>query len=96
MFGRMGVDAKVGGAAIPGWTVTALVFIPFAAGYFLSYLFRTINGVVSPRLASELGPMLMIALGARRGEASHASGGRINRAEPDKCSAAVGGSGTSR
>ncbi|UFZ02637.1 MFS transporter [Bradyrhizobium ontarionense] len=55
MFGRRVVDAKVGGAAIPGWAVVALVFMPFAAGYFLSYLFRTINGVVSDRLASELG-----------------------------------------
>ncbi|GLH77082.1 MFS transporter [Bradyrhizobium sp. SSBR45G] len=55
MFGRRGVDAKLGGAAIPGWAIVALVFMPFAAGYFLSYLFRTINGVVSERLASELG-----------------------------------------
>ncbi|CCD97187.1 conserved membrane hypothetical protein [Bradyrhizobium sp. ORS 375] len=29
--------------------------MPFAAGYFLSYLFRTINGVVSVRLAADLG-----------------------------------------
>ncbi|WP_257169679.1 MFS transporter [Bradyrhizobium sp. SRS-191] len=55
MFGRRGADAKVCGAAIPGWALVALVFMPFAAGYFLSYLFRTINGVVSERLASELG-----------------------------------------
>ena len=30
------------------------VFPPFAAGYFLSYLYRTINAVLSPYLAAEL------------------------------------------
>ena len=30
------------------------VFLPFAAGYFLSYLYRTINAVLSPYLAAEL------------------------------------------
>lgn len=31
------------------------VFIPFAFGYFLSYLFRTINAVIAPDLASDAG-----------------------------------------
>ncbi|MDE2441460.1 MAG: MFS transporter [Betaproteobacteria bacterium] len=31
------------------------LFLPFAAGYFLSYLFRTLNGVIGPVLAHELG-----------------------------------------
>jgi DNA-binding transcriptional LysR family regulator len=31
------------------------VFMPFAAGYFLSYLFRIINVSISPLLASEFG-----------------------------------------
>ena len=31
------------------------VFLPFVAGYYLSYLFRTINAAVSPALASEFG-----------------------------------------
>lgn len=31
------------------------VFLPFAAGYYLSYLFRTINASISPALASEFG-----------------------------------------
>ena len=31
------------------------VFIPFALGYFLSYLFRVVNAVLAPDLASELG-----------------------------------------
>ncbi len=31
------------------------MFLPFAAGYFLSYLYRTINAVLSPHLVAELG-----------------------------------------
>jgi MFS family permease len=31
------------------------VFLPFAAGYYLSFLFRTINASISPVLASEFG-----------------------------------------
>lgn len=33
----------------------ARIFIPFACGYFISYLFRTINAVISPKLTQELG-----------------------------------------
>jgi sugar phosphate permease len=32
-----------------------LVFLPFAAGYFLSYFFRTINAVIAGQLTAELG-----------------------------------------
>ena len=31
------------------------VFIPFALGYFISYLYRVVNAVLAPDLASELG-----------------------------------------
>jgi predicted MFS family arabinose efflux permease len=31
------------------------VLAPFAAGFFLSYLFRSVNAVVGPRLAAEIG-----------------------------------------
>ena len=31
------------------------LFLPFAAGYFLSYLYRTVNAVIGPVLARELG-----------------------------------------
>ena len=31
------------------------LFLPFAAGYFLSYLFRTVNAIIGPVLARELG-----------------------------------------
>jgi predicted MFS family arabinose efflux permease len=33
----------------------ATCFLPFAAGYLLSYVFRTVNAVVGPRIANELG-----------------------------------------
>lgn len=31
------------------------IFLPFALGYFLSYLYRTINAVLAPELAADLG-----------------------------------------
>ncbi len=31
------------------------VFLPFALGYFLSYLYRTVNAVLAPNLAADLG-----------------------------------------
>lgn len=31
------------------------VFLPFSAGYFLSYLFRNVNAVIAPRLIEDLG-----------------------------------------
>lgn len=39
----------------PPAAVALRVFLPFAAGYLLSYLYRTINAVLSPHLAAELG-----------------------------------------
>ena len=33
----------------------ARLFLPFAAGYYLSYLLRTVNAVISPDLTRELG-----------------------------------------
>src|SRR4030095_9050249 len=38
------------------WPKSAVVvFLPFAAGYFLSYLFRVINAVIARPLVDELG-----------------------------------------
>ena len=34
--------------------VFAIVLIPFGLGYFLSYLFRTVNVVIAPSLATDL------------------------------------------
>ena len=33
----------------------ARVFVPFALGYFLSYLVRVVNAVIAPDLVAELG-----------------------------------------
>ncbi|NQW10300.1 MAG: MFS transporter [Alphaproteobacteria bacterium] len=33
----------------------AVVFLPFAGGYFLSYLFRSTNAVIAPQLIAEIG-----------------------------------------
>ena len=41
---------------LPGITVAVLtVFLPFAGGYFISYLFRNVNAVIAPRLVEDLG-----------------------------------------
>jgi len=37
------------------WRLSVRVFLPFAAGYYLSYLFRTINALISNRLISDTG-----------------------------------------
>lgn len=37
------------------WRLIACVFLPFAAGFYLSYLFRNINAVIAGPLTSELG-----------------------------------------
>jgi MFS family permease len=36
-------------------TLTVIIFLPFAAGYLLSYLFRTVNALVAPDLTAALG-----------------------------------------
>lgn len=36
-----------------GWYRIARVFLPFAAGYYLSYLFRTINALIGSHLSSD-------------------------------------------
>ena len=42
-------------ASLSTWRLILSVFLPFAAGYYLAYLFRTINAAISPALASEFG-----------------------------------------
>ncbi len=39
----------------PTWRLIATVLLPFAAGYYLSYVFRTINALISGPLATEFG-----------------------------------------
>ena len=44
------------GSRMPaGFQVILVVFLPFGCGYYLSYLFRTINAVISENLTTELG-----------------------------------------
>ncbi|MBL8253669.1 MAG: MFS transporter, partial [Candidatus Competibacter sp.] len=40
--------------ALSSTAVAWRIFLPFAAGYFLSYLYRAINAALSPYLATEL------------------------------------------
>jgi predicted MFS family arabinose efflux permease len=54
------VDAASGPDAAPekllrGWRLIACVFLPFAAGFYISYLFRSINALISGDLTSDLG-----------------------------------------
>lgn len=43
-------------AALPtGLRLFARVFLPFAFGYFLSYLYRTVNAVIAPELTADVG-----------------------------------------
>jgi MFS family permease len=48
-------DTEVSQKSLPKWRLILSVFLPFAAGYYLAYLFRTINGAISPALASDFG-----------------------------------------
>jgi MFS family permease len=41
-------------ALAQNWRLIAAVFLPFAAGFYLSYLFRNINAVIAGPLTSEL------------------------------------------
>jgi type IV secretory pathway TrbF-like protein/sugar phosphate permease len=43
-----------GGIRLRAWRLILRVFLPFTAAFFLSYLFRTINAVISSELSSEL------------------------------------------
>ena len=43
-----------GGTRRQNWRIILRVFLPFTAAFFLSYLFRTINALISSELSSEL------------------------------------------
>lgn len=51
MVGRMSATAPPDGLT----RRIATVFLPFAGGYYLSYLFRSVNAVIAPQLVAELG-----------------------------------------
>lgn len=41
--------------ALPRRLLALRVFLPFAAGFFLSYLYRTVNAVIAPDIAADTG-----------------------------------------
>src|SRR5437660_3535862 len=43
-----------GGTRLQSWRLIFRVFLPFTAAFFLSYLFRTINALISSELSSDL------------------------------------------
>jgi type IV secretory pathway TrbF-like protein/predicted MFS family arabinose efflux permease len=45
---------QLAGIRLRGWRLILRVFLPFTTAFFLSYLFRTINAVISSELSSEL------------------------------------------
>jgi sugar phosphate permease len=49
--GRHDVQAD---STITGRSLWLRLFLPFAAGYFLSFLYRTVNAVIGPVLSGEL------------------------------------------
>ena len=46
-------EAAAGQPASP-WRTALVCFLPFAVGYFVSFIFRTINAVAGPDIAAEL------------------------------------------
>ena len=50
------MDSDISQKSSPSkWRLILSVFLPFVAGYYLAYLFRTINAAISPALASDFG-----------------------------------------
>jgi MFS family permease len=50
-----GPEQKVPANLVTNWSLIFRVFLPFVTGYFVAYLFRSINAVMALPLATELG-----------------------------------------
>jgi len=48
-------DSAAGRGGLSGPRIVATVLLPFGLGYYLSYLYRTMNAVLAPQLVAELG-----------------------------------------
>lgn len=48
-------QAEPAPAVRPIWLIVLTVFLPFAGGYFLSYLYRSLNAIIAPDLTAEIG-----------------------------------------
>lgn len=55
VVGGSGAPQRVGSGVRSNAALAAFIFIPFVTGYFISYYFRAVNAVLSPRFAAELG-----------------------------------------
>src|SRR5712671_4681771 len=51
---RLPILQQSGGTRLQSWRLILRIFLPFTAAFFLSYLFRTINALISSELSSEL------------------------------------------
>src|SRR5258708_16439930 len=45
---------QLGATRLQNWRLILRIFLPFTAAFFLSYLFRSINALISSDLSSEL------------------------------------------
>lgn len=51
-----GAGSRTAGTARSiSWSLILTVFMPFAAGYYVSYMFRSVNAVIGPALVADLG-----------------------------------------
>jgi MFS family permease len=54
-FDAQGAATTAQKSVMSQWKPVLAVFVPFALGYYISYLFRTINAVIATRLVDDLG-----------------------------------------
>jgi len=48
-------DTPINPVAKPVYVLILTVLMPFSIGYYMSYLFRTVNAIISPQLVSDVG-----------------------------------------
>jgi predicted MFS family arabinose efflux permease len=48
-------DTPINPVAKPVYVLVLTVLMPFSIGYYMSYLFRTVNAIISPQLVSDVG-----------------------------------------
>ena len=48
-------DNPIAPVAKPVYVLVLTVLMPFGIGYYLSYLFRTVNAIISPQLVADVG-----------------------------------------
>lgn len=48
-------DTSINPVAKPVYVLVLTVLMPFGIGYYMSYLFRTVNAIISPQLVADIG-----------------------------------------